>query len=88
MNKNVQMMMMVFVFTTISFLTQAQTNQKYKLPAARTPYEKELMLNQHPQSDPFVGYGKTGIQMPDNVRYPGEFEESQAVAIMITVGIN
>lgn len=68
------------MFTTISFLTQAQ-NQKYKLPAARTPYEKELMLNQHPQSDPFVGYGKTGIQMPDHVRYPGEFEESQAVAI-------
>jgi agmatine/peptidylarginine deiminase len=26
-------------------------------------------------------FGKTGFQMPSNVRYPGEFEESQAVLI-------
>lgn len=52
----------------------------HQLPAFRTQAEKQLMLEQaqKAQKSPF---GKTGFTFPGKVRYPGEFEESQAVCI-------
>jgi len=63
----------------ISLQTYAQNFPQFKLPAARTQKEK-MLIQQHPSKDQ-VFFGKTGFQMPANVRYPGEFEESQAVLI-------
>ena len=69
----------LFCIAFTSFKALAQ-NKQFKLPAARTQKEKQLILNQHPTPDPII-FAKSGFQMPPNVRYPGEFEESQAVLI-------
>jgi agmatine/peptidylarginine deiminase len=52
--------------------------QSQKLPAFRTETEK-LLLKQQATRQVFGKAG--GIVLPVNLRYPGEFEESQAVAI-------
>ena len=58
----------------------AQHPRSYKLPAART--QKELDLSRERANIESSGFDKTeSIQMPSNIRLPGEFEESQAVAI-------
>lgn len=51
----------------------------YKLPARKT--EKEIQLSTERRTADQQVFGKTGFVMPAKVRYPGEFEESQAVAI-------
>lgn len=75
---------------TVSAGLSAQQVQKHRLPAART--QEELKLGQERSrlsADPFTQFGKAGgIQMPANVRYPGEFEESQAVAISWSLNYN
>src|SRR5205823_2356706 len=80
MNKIFKISVCLTMALAMNMQTQAQYARKFKLPAARTQHEKELMMLQKPEFDPFL-YGKTGLQMPPNVRYPGEFEESQAVVI-------
>ncbi len=81
MKKFLQITLSIGIALLMSNLINAQNIQKFKHPAARTLKEKQLMLQQTPITDPF-GFGKTGgFQMPSNVRYPGEFEESQAIAI-------
>jgi agmatine/peptidylarginine deiminase len=53
---------------------------KHGLPAYRTAAEWQKMAEEAKLANLF--YGKAGgIQMPANVRYPGEFEESQVVLI-------
>lgn len=49
-----------------------------RLPAAKTQAEITLMKN---TKKTFNQFNKTGILMPANLRYPGEFEESQVVLI-------
>jgi agmatine/peptidylarginine deiminase len=57
----------------------AQTNT-HKLPAYRTENEQQLMVERAKQAQK-LPFGKTGFTFPGKVRYPGEFEESQAVCI-------
>lgn len=52
----------------------------YKLPAYRTAQEKQLMIERSKQQNSGT-FGKTGSGLPSNIRYPGEFEESQAICI-------
>ncbi len=52
----------------------------HKLPAYKTAAEQQLMLERSHQAKPSP-FGKTGFTFPGKVRYPGEFEESQAVCI-------
>ncbi|MEI6595654.1 MAG: agmatine deiminase family protein, partial [Bacteroidota bacterium] len=70
----------VFIAMMMFLQSNAQNIRQFKLPAARTAKEKQLLLQQHPVPDQNM-FGKTGFQMPANVRYPGEFEESQAILI-------
>lgn len=74
--------MRIYFFTTLCFLlviTHVSAQQKkFRLPAYRTEKEQQLLLNSAEQHQSF---GKGGFVMPSNVRYPGEYEESQAVAI-------
>ncbi|MES2559010.1 MAG: agmatine deiminase family protein [Bacteroidota bacterium] len=51
----------------------------HKLPAYKTTKEIQL-ATEHKTVDKQV-FGKGGFNMPAKVRYPGEFEESQAVCI-------
>jgi agmatine/peptidylarginine deiminase len=51
----------------------------HKLPAYKTSKEIQLAI-EHKTKDKTV-FGKAGFNMPGKVRYPGEFEESQAVCI-------
>ncbi len=60
--------------------TVVAQNTQYKLPAYRTEKERELMLQNRKVNNPPV-FGKADISLPTNIRYPGEFEESQAVCI-------
>jgi agmatine/peptidylarginine deiminase len=80
MHKILYNIVLIFFVSFYSLQSNAQTSKAFKLPAARTLKEKQLMQVQHAAPDPMV-FGKTGFQMPSNVRYPGEFEESQAVLI-------
>jgi agmatine deiminase len=57
----------------------AQTNT-HKLPAYRTENEQQLMVERAKQAQK-LPFGKTGFTFPGKVRYPGEFEEPQAVCI-------
>ncbi len=76
MNRNRLILGMVLLFLN---LTDADAQQKkYRLPAYRTEQEKAFLKTNIPQTE---GLGKAGFIMPPNVRFPGEFEESQAVAI-------
>lgn len=52
---------------------------EHRLPARKTAREIQL-ATEHRTTDKQV-FGKGGFVMPGKVRYPGEFEESQAVAI-------
>lgn len=52
--------------------------QQAKLPAYRTAYEKSLLGLQSKETN---RYGKSGWNLPAGIRYPGEFEPSQAVVI-------
>lgn len=71
------LLLMAGVFSATLALAQYPA---HKLPAYRTRAELQLKAEQakHIKPSPF---GKTGITFPGNVRYPGEFEESQAVCI-------
>ena len=61
--------------------------QTKRLPANRTEEEKLLMLLE--QKNNKTVYGKTGgFVLPANIRFPGEFEESQAVAISWSDGFD
>ena len=76
----------IIQYAWIAALTMATTSNllaqypAHKLPAYRTQHEIQLMLNNR-KLTPNGGFGKTGVVMPGKVRYPGEFEESQAVCI-------
>jgi agmatine/peptidylarginine deiminase len=70
----------LFIPMMMFLQSNAQNIRQFKLPAARTLKEKQLLLQQHPLPDQNM-FSKTGFQMPANVRYPGEFEESQAILI-------
>src|SRR6478609_313385 len=52
----------------------------HKLPAYRTQGEQQLATERAGQAQK-LPFGKTGFTFPGKVRYPGEFEESQAVCI-------
>ena len=67
----------VLLYTTNILFAQYPA---HKLPAYRTQKEKQLMQEQK-QKMASESFGKTGWAMPLNIRYPGEFEESQAVCI-------
>lgn len=67
--------LIVFMYSYIE--TNAQ--YKHRLPAKRTDAEWQLTKSRNTFSAPFLG--KNGVAMPNKVRYPGEFEESQAVLI-------
>jgi hypothetical protein len=53
----------------------------HKLPAYRTQKEIQLATERSKIISPAGSFGKGGFTMPGKIRYPGEFEESQAVAI-------
>ncbi len=68
----------LFVFLICSFsVIFAQKSRKGHLPAARTQQEYQLMLNEIKSNNIF---GKAD-PLPNNMRMPGEFEESKAVCI-------
>lgn len=61
---------------------QAQeTVIRKKLPAYRTETEKQLSIIRNRQEQASQSLGKTGNALPEGIRYPGEFEESQSVLI-------
>ncbi len=70
----VLLLTMVAVFSPVAVNAQGK-----KLPAYQTAEEKLLQLQQSKSNIKFSKAG--GFVMPSNIRYPGEFEESQAVAI-------
>lgn len=53
----------------------------HKLPAFRTQKEIQLSAERNKAAKTGATFGKGGFDMPGKIRYPGEFEESQAVAI-------
>lgn len=71
--KNIHLIL-VALFLVQSFAAMAQ-----RLPAARTGSEWELALKN--RSVKQSQFGKTSNPIPGPIRYPGEFEESQAVCI-------
>jgi agmatine deiminase len=68
------------LITAFSSLALAQYPSQ-KLPAYRTQKEMQLTVERQKQVPNPGMFGKTGFTMPGKIRYPGEFEESQAVAI-------
>jgi agmatine/peptidylarginine deiminase len=71
----------LLLFSSIFFASAAfAQNQNHKLPAYRTAKEQQLAIEHSRQNQPSV-FNKTGFVFPGKVRYPGEFEESQAVCI-------
>jgi agmatine/peptidylarginine deiminase len=61
--------------------TSLNAQHKYSLPAHRTAAEWQKMSELSKRANVFYGKAGSGLQMPANVRYPGEFEESQCVLI-------
>jgi agmatine deiminase len=70
-------LLLCLLLTGISHM-YAQHAKRFKLPAYRTTRERVLTQQRTPVNEQF---GKGGFAMPANVRFPGEFEESQAIAI-------
>ena len=56
----------------------AQQNKNGHLPAAKTKAEYQLMIDNAKKRNLFLGKAEA---LPANMRMPGEFEESKAVAI-------
>jgi len=83
-SKNNQYTMSKYLKLTLlsmMMLTQTISNAQYKhrLPAKRTAAEWRLTQERNSNSVPI--FAKKGVTMPEKVRYPGEFEESQVVLI-------
>jgi len=68
------MLILLIIMNQSAVLAQAPK----KLPARMTESEKLLQSTGQHQRQVL---SKTGVELPANIRYPGEFEESQAVAI-------
>ncbi|MFN5025032.1 MAG: agmatine deiminase family protein [Bacteroidota bacterium] len=70
----------VLLFALVSAIT-VSAQHKHSLPAHRTAAEWQKMSELSKRASVFYGKAGNGLQMPANVRYPGEFEESQCVLI-------
>jgi agmatine/peptidylarginine deiminase len=73
------MLQKIILITLVTLLFNQQLRAQ-KLPAYRTQKEVQLMLANRKVNTPNA-FGKAGFDMPSKVRYPGEFEESQAICI-------
>lgn len=62
----------------LSAVTFAQQKRNGHLPAAKTKAEYQLMIENAKKNNVFLGKAEA---LPSNMRMPGEFEESKAVAI-------
>jgi agmatine/peptidylarginine deiminase len=76
MRNKIKLYLVVFALCVNQFAS-AQLNHG-RLPAYKTNAESALAKS---TIKPFSQLNKTGIVMPANMRYPGEFEESQVVLI-------
>jgi agmatine/peptidylarginine deiminase len=76
MRNKIKLYLVVFALSVNQFVS-AQLNHG-RLPAYKTIAESALAKS---ANKPFSQLNKTGIVMPANTRYPGEFEESQVVLI-------
>lgn len=76
MRNKIKLYLVVFALSVNQFVS-AQLNHG-RLPAYKTIAESALARS---ANKPFSQLNKTGIVMPANMRYPGEFEESQVVLI-------
>jgi agmatine deiminase len=70
-------LLLACLLSTTLLIAQKPT---FKLPAYRTLAEQQLAAEKA-ASTKLSPFGKTGFIFPGKVRYPGEFEESQAVCI-------
>jgi agmatine deiminase len=72
-----KLILLISVLVSTALYAQYPAN---RLPAYRTQAEQQLAVEKASKVQQ-QSFGKTGFTFPGKVRYPGEFEESQAVCI-------